>query len=261
MALPGWASAAGRARSGDRPRTWLVSKSPVALQPRRDLGQQFGYGHGGKEADDRLHIFDRDDGLPAGDGGTLAPQAGTRLALRIPREQHVVVQQFPASAGWLCLVPPSLQRTCGLVALGGGRWEDGGFWEEAHGEWQLAGGGVYGRRTGRRARVTKERWFSGIRPGLRRVLQDRLLTHDATNQGCQQVRHGGEHEVVKTAADLFPEVAFAPHFAPGGLEQRTAELLCLVHQEGAWFKNARLRVPSDCAIDWAIWPPRAFSRP
>ncbi len=29
----------------------------------------------------------------------------------------------------------------------------------------------------------------------------------------------------------------------------------------AWFENARLAVPSDSAIAWAIWPPRALSHP
>src|SRR5271168_4770321 len=54
----------------------------------------------------------------------------------------------------------------------------------------------------------------------------------AANQGRQQVRPGVEPEAAKEGANLFPEMALGPRLVPGRLEQRAAQLLRLIHQEG-----------------------------
>jgi hypothetical protein len=75
--------------------------------------------------------------------------------------------------------------------------------------------------------------FTAVAARLRRVLQHRLLTRDAAHYRLVQLLHGAECERVKQVPQLFPERTFiAPPLLPGGLEQGTAQLLGLVHQEG-----------------------------
>ena len=68
--------------------------------------------------------------------------------------------------------------------------------------------------------------------GLRRILQDRLLTGNAVDNRLVQFLHGDEHKCVKQVPHLFPERTFVVSpLLPGGLKQRAAPLLRLVHEE------------------------------
>ena len=59
-----------------------------------------------------------------------------------------------------------------------------------------------------------------------------MLTGKAVDNRLVQFLHGGEHKCVKQVPHLFPERTFVVSpLLPGGLKQRAAQLLRLVHEE------------------------------
>src|SRR5919198_2910544 len=73
---------------------------------------------------------------------------------------------------------------------------------------------------------------SEVRGCLTRIRrQGRSRFVQAVIQGFQEVPHGLQGISVKVGSHLFPQQAFAAPLSPGRLEQRTTQLLHLIHQK------------------------------